>query len=72
MDAKEMLEKTGGGVQIEDGSSLAQKVLYFLSHPLEAEETGRRAYEAVLSHQGAAPKHAAVIYRLLTGRRRKT
>lgn len=70
MDAKEMLEKTGGGVQVEDGSSLAQKAIYFFAHPQEAQKTGRRAYEAVLSHQGAAPKHAAVIYRLLAERRR--
>jgi len=70
MDAKEMLEKTGGGIQVEDGHSLAQKVIYFFAHPQEAKKTGHRAYEAVLSHQGAAPKHAAVVYRLLAERRR--
>lgn len=69
MDAKEMLEKTGGGIQVDDGLSLTEKVLYFFTHPQEAEKTGRRAYEAVRSHQGAAPKHASVIYRLLKDRR---
>jgi 3-deoxy-D-manno-octulosonic-acid transferase len=65
MDAKQLIEKTGGGIQVENGSELVEKVLYFLKHPREAEAVGKRAYEAVLSHQGAAPKHAAVIYRLL-------
>jgi 3-deoxy-D-manno-octulosonic-acid transferase len=69
MDAKEMLDKSGGGIQIKDGSELAEKALFFLTHPQEAEKTGRRAYQAVLSHQGAAPKHAAVIHRLLNARR---
>ncbi len=69
MDAKEMLDKTGGGVQIKDGSELAQKALFFLTHPQEAEKIGRLAYQAVLSHRGAAPKHAAVIHRLLNARR---
>ena len=69
MDAKEMLEKTGGGIQVRDGAELAQKALFFLAHPQEAEKTGRRAYASVLSHRGAAPKHAAVICRLLQDRK---
>ena len=44
--------------------------LYFLKNPREAEAVGKRAYQAVLSHQGAAPKHAAVIYRLLKNAKR--
>ncbi len=71
MDAKEMLEKTGGGIQVKDGADLAEKALFFLTHPQEAEKAGQRAYQAVLSHQGAAPKHAAVICRLLKDRRRR-
>jgi 3-deoxy-D-manno-octulosonic-acid transferase len=66
--AKQLLEKTGGGIQVENGSELAEKALYFLKNPKEAEAVGKRAYQAVLSHQGAAPKHAAVIYRLLNDR----
>ena len=65
LDAKELLDKTGGGIQVQDGTDLADKALYCFNHPGKAESIGLRAREAVLSHQGAAQKHAAVIKRLL-------
>ena len=65
LDAKELLDKTGGGIQVQDGSDLADKALFCLNHPEKAERIGLRARKAVLSHQGAARKHAAVIRKLL-------
>lgn len=65
LDAKALLEKTGGGIQVKDGADLAEKAIYYLSHPSEAEALGRLAKEAVLSNTGAADKHAAVIWQLL-------
>ena len=67
LDAKKMLDETGGGIQIADGRDLAVKVLFYLSHPQEAESVGRRAQKAVASHKGAARKHADVIRRVLDG-----
>jgi 3-deoxy-D-manno-octulosonic-acid transferase len=64
LDAKAILDKTGGGIQVKDGRDLAEKMLYYLTHPDEANSVGKLAKEAVMSNQGAAEKHAAVIFRL--------
>ncbi|MFC1489317.1 3-deoxy-D-manno-octulosonic acid transferase [Thermodesulfobacteriota bacterium] len=65
LDAIELLDKTGGGIPVKDGHDLAEKAIYYLTHPEEAEKIGKSAQKAVLSNQGAAEKHAAVIQRLL-------
>ena len=65
LDAKELLDKTGGGIQVADGPQLAEKALYFLANPQHAEQIGKRAQKAVLANQGAARKHAAAIRQLL-------
>ena len=65
LDAKALLDKTGGGIQVKDGRELAERALYYLTHPAEADAVGRLAKEAVMLNKGAAGKHADVIYRLL-------
>jgi 3-deoxy-D-manno-octulosonic-acid transferase len=65
LDAKALLDKTGGGIQVKDGRELAEKVLYYLTHPGEADAVGKLAKEAVMLNKGAADKHAEIIYRLL-------
>lgn len=65
LDAKNILDKTGGGIQVKDGSELAEKALYYLANPHQADIIGQQARNAVMSHRGAADKHALVIYRLL-------
>jgi len=65
LDAKALLDKTGGGIQVEDGRELTEKMLYYLAHPDEANAVGKLAKEAVMSNQGAADNHAAVISRLV-------
>ncbi len=64
LDAKALLDKTGGGIQVKDDRELAEKMLYYLTHPDEANAVGKLAKEAVMSNKGAADKHAAVIVRL--------
>jgi 3-deoxy-D-manno-octulosonic-acid transferase len=64
-DAKELLDKTGGGIQVADGPDLAEKIDYFFRHPEEARRVGRLARQAVLFHKGAARKHADSICGLL-------
>ncbi len=66
LDAKDLLDKTGGGIQVRDGRELAEKALYFFDHPEEAERIGRLAKKAVVLNQGSARKHAMVLQRLLT------
>jgi len=65
LDAKRLLDNTGGGITVKDGKDLAEKAVYYLTNPLKAERIGRSAREAVMSHKGAARKHAEVIHRLL-------
>lgn len=67
-DAKELLDKTGGGIQVADGPELAEKVDYLFRHPEETRRIGRLARQAVLFHQGAARKHADAILSLLSRR----
>lgn len=65
LDAKALLDKTGGGIQVKDDRELAERMLYYLTHPDEADAIGKLAKEAVMLNKGAADKHSAVIHRLL-------
>ncbi|HUV49477.1 MAG TPA: 3-deoxy-D-manno-octulosonic acid transferase [Anaerolineae bacterium] len=65
LDAKDLLDKTGGGIQVKDGQELTEKAIYYLANPDKAVAVGKLAAQAVMSHKGAADKHADVIYRLL-------
>lgn len=65
LDAKDLLDKTGGGIQVKDGQELTEKAIYYLANPDKAVAIGKLAAQAVISHKGAAGKHADVIYRLL-------
>lgn len=65
LDARSLMESTGGGTEIRNGSELADKALFFISHPDAAQTTGRLARKAVEMNEGAARKHADVICRLL-------
>jgi len=64
-DAKDLLDRFGGGIQVGDETELAERVNRLLADPDRSTETGRRARAAVESHAGAAVKHAAVICDLL-------
>jgi len=65
LDAKALLDRTGGGIQVKDGRELTERALYYLTHPAEADTVGRLAKEAVMLNKGAADNHADVICRLL-------
>jgi len=64
-EARTLLETFGGGICVKDGTDLADRALYLLTHPGEARRLGRLAKRAVLSNQGAACRHARVITDLL-------
>ncbi len=63
MDAKRLLDRSGGGISVRDSRELTEKAIYLLSHPREALRIGRLAHASVMSSRGAAKKHAAVIAR---------
>jgi len=64
-DAKALLEREGAGMTVSGPEALAEKAIWFLDHPEEAETRGRRGREAVMKNQGAARRHARVIAGLL-------
>ena len=68
LDAKALLDKTGGGIQVKDDRELAERILSYLTHPDEADAVGKLAREAVMSNKGSAEKHAAVIFKLISSR----
>ena len=61
MDAKEMLESTGGSIGVADPQELAEAFLNLLDHPEKAHTVGRHARETALQMQAAAHRHAEVI-----------
>ena len=65
LDAKTLLEEVGAGIEVSNADMLAEKAMWFLRHPEVLKTYGARAREAVMRNQGAAEKHARVIYRLI-------
>ncbi len=65
LDAKALLDASGGGIQVADGRELADKILYYLNHPEKAAAAGQLARKVVATGSGAAEKHADVICRAL-------
>lgn len=61
MDAKDILESSGGSLPVPSPEDLEKKFLWLLEHPEEANTLGRRAREAALQTHVAANKHAEVI-----------
>ena len=67
-DARELLEKRGGGETVTDAEQLVDRALFYLTHPAEAAAAGQRALSAAASQQGAGSRHAEVILELLKSR----
>ncbi len=67
LDAKEILDQAGGGIQVKDAGELAEKALFLLKHPEKARAMGHRARRALAANRGAAKRHAGVIRGLLNG-----
>jgi 3-deoxy-D-manno-octulosonic-acid transferase len=65
-DARDLIQRAGGGITIHDARSLSAKALDWLSNPNRAKTAGMAARRAILPHQGAAAKHADVICELLS------
>jgi 3-deoxy-D-manno-octulosonic-acid transferase len=65
MDAKALLEKSGGGIPVEDVADFSEKALALLYQPERLASLGQWARRAVLENQGAAERHARVIARMV-------
>jgi 3-deoxy-D-manno-octulosonic-acid transferase len=65
LDARRLLESTGGGIEVNDANDLAMKAIFLIAQPDQSEKIGKAARQAVEMNQGAAQKHADVIFRLL-------
>ena len=65
-DARDLIQRAGGGITIYDADTLSAKALDWLSNPHRARSAGMAARRAILPHRGAAGKHADVICELLS------
>jgi 3-deoxy-D-manno-octulosonic-acid transferase len=64
-DARDLIQRAGGGITICDAETLSAKALDWLSNPHLARSAGMAARRAIYPHRGAAGKHADVICELL-------
>lgn len=60
-DAAELLESGGGGFPVNDPQALTESILYFMDHPEEYADAGRRARKIVATQQGSARKQAELV-----------
>ncbi|RJQ85685.1 MAG: 3-deoxy-D-manno-octulosonic acid transferase [Desulfobacteraceae bacterium] len=65
IDAQQLIERAGGGRTVLNADQMAAVAAGWLRHPQKAKQAGLAARRAILSHRGAARKHAEVIVRLL-------
>jgi 3-deoxy-D-manno-octulosonic-acid transferase len=65
VDARNLIQRAGGGFTIYDAETLSAKALDWFSNPHRARSAGMAARRAILPHRGAAGKHADVICELL-------
>jgi 3-deoxy-D-manno-octulosonic-acid transferase len=68
-EAKTLLEDAVGDCfLVKSGDELAKKSLFYLQNPEERINIGRQARAAVMNNQGAAEKHAGVVFNVLNNR----
>ena len=65
LHARTLLDEVGAGVPVSSPETLAEKAIWFLSHPDALKTNGARAREVVIRNQKAAERHARVIASLL-------
>jgi 3-deoxy-D-manno-octulosonic-acid transferase len=65
LDARTLLESSGGGCCVENADALVARAAYLLNHPEESRRMGQLAQHAVVTNQGAARRNARVIAEVL-------
>jgi 3-deoxy-D-manno-octulosonic-acid transferase len=71
-EARRLIATAGGSRTVFSAEQIARETIDWLRRPEVAAKAGQSAREAILSHRGAARKHADGIVRLLDqGRRRR-
>ncbi|MBN1841239.1 MAG: 3-deoxy-D-manno-octulosonic acid transferase [Deltaproteobacteria bacterium] len=65
-DAKALLEEAGAGIEVSSPDMLAEKAIWFLTHPDSLKTYGMRARQAVMRNRDAAEKHAEAVRRLVS------
>jgi hypothetical protein len=55
------LEEAGAGIGVADEKELAERLLYFLNHPQEADAKGEAGRQVLRSQMGLTQKAAEII-----------
>ena len=69
-EARRLIATAGGSRTVFSAGQIARETIDWLRRPEAAAKAGRAAREAILSHRGAARRHAAGVVRLLDPGRR--
>ena len=64
-DARELLERAGAGIPLENADDLIEKGLEFLSHPEKLKKQGEAGRKAIMSYRGAARRNTELVQQLL-------
>lgn len=64
-DAQTLIDKAGGAVTVHNAEEMVDVALGWLNDPSRASGAGEAARRAILSHRGAAARHADVIAKLM-------
>jgi 3-deoxy-D-manno-octulosonic-acid transferase len=67
LDARELLERVGAGIEIKDADDLAETGIKLLKDPERLRSLGEAGRETVMANRGAARRNAELIEELLEG-----
>ena len=67
LDAKELLERVGAGIEIKDADDLVETGIKLLKDPERLRSLGEAGRETVLANRGSARRNAELINKLLEG-----
>jgi 3-deoxy-D-manno-octulosonic-acid transferase len=65
-DARDILIRSGAGIQVNSAEDLAHRVTEILTDPNEAQERGLRGRKAILEHAGSARRNAQLLVSLIS------
>ncbi|MBI4619513.1 MAG: 3-deoxy-D-manno-octulosonic acid transferase [Desulfobacterales bacterium] len=68
LDARELLERVGAGIEVKDADDLAKTGIKLLKDPETLRSLGEAGREAVMANRGSAGRNAELIKELLEGK----
>ena len=67
IDARDLLETAGAGIEVQDSDDFYEKAAQLLAQPEKLKKLGEKARQAVLANKGASQKNARQLTKYLKG-----